>query len=89
MLEYTGVKDSAGRYTSGAQKNETCILKKEQQKKEIVMHNEELTPVQNSDQELIDVNKSKLADNISNLLVLIFSISIVAWIIQVIILCFS
>lgn len=50
------------------------------------MHNEELTPVQNSDQELIDVNKSKLADNISNLLVLIFGISIVAWIIQVIIL---
>jgi hypothetical protein len=41
------------------------------------MHSEELTP---------DVNKSKLADNISNLLVLIFGISIVAWIIQVIIL---
>lgn len=53
------------------------------------MHSEELTPVHDSDQELIDVNKSKLADSISNLLVLIFGISIVAWIIQVIILCFS
>jgi hypothetical protein len=36
------------------------------------------------DQEIIDANKSKLVDNISHLLVLIFSISIVAWIIQVI-----
>ena len=33
-----------------------------------------------------DVNKSKLIDNISNLLVLIFCISLVAWIIQVIML---
>ena len=48
------------------------------------MHSEELTPVHDSDQELTDVNKSKLEDNISNLLVLIFGISIVAWIIQVI-----
>ena len=49
------------------------------------MHSEELIPVpDSSDQESIDVNKSKLADIISNLLVLIFGISIVAWIIQVI-----
>ena len=40
--------------------------------------------VHDSNQELIDVNKSKLADIISNLLVLIFGISIVAWIIEVI-----
>jgi uncharacterized membrane protein len=33
-----------------------------------------------------DVNKSKLIDNISNLLILIFCISLVAWIIQVIML---
>jgi hypothetical protein len=51
------------------------------------MHSEELTPVHDgSNQEIIDVNKSKLIDNISNLLVLIFCISIIAWIIQVIIL---
>lgn len=48
------------------------------------MHSEELTPVHDSNQEIIDVNKSKLIDNISNLLVLIFCISIIAWIIQVI-----
>jgi uncharacterized protein with PQ loop repeat len=48
------------------------------------MHSEELTPIHDSDQEIIDINKSKLTDNISNLLVLIFCISIVAWIIQVI-----
>lgn len=46
------------------------------------MYSEE--PVHDSDQESIDVNKSKLEDNISNLLVLIFGISIAAWIIQVI-----
>jgi hypothetical protein len=49
------------------------------------MHSEELTPVHDgSDQEIVDANKSKLIDNVSNLLVLIFCISVVAWIIQVI-----
>lgn len=51
------------------------------------MHSEELTPVHDSDQEIIDGNKPKLIEDIiSNLLILIFGISVVAWIIQVIIL---